>query len=257
MKIVSWNVGGCHRFVGDIQKGGTYEEENIPYFCKQLETRNADFLALQEVLTYKDPKVPTQSQVISHTLGFKNQVSHPYTFHSAIMDTDAYISLGNISFANVKNTYFYLTPNPNLKIVRANGDEWSTLDAGFLISEFTYKGTDIIVANCHLLALHYFKRSWVETEFQNVKDDITKLLLSFLKKPTIVLGDFNYANLREIYPKIFKDGGYSEAFENVETAPGKGQQDHILYSPHWKLNSYNLSRLEADHYLCEANLELK
>jgi endonuclease/exonuclease/phosphatase family metal-dependent hydrolase len=128
---------------------------------------------------------------------------------------------------------------------------------GMLVSKIKYKKQMINVINFHLVPFHYFGENWADKKFQNMKDYITNLLVQAVKKPTIAIGDFNYADLGKIYPKLFSQGKYQETFLEV-TTPTKGQQDHILYSNHWQLSTYKIdSSVAADHYLCSAELELK
>jgi len=134
---------------------------------------------------------------------------------------------------------------------------WRTLDMGMLVSEINLQGRVINIANIHLIALHYYKRNWREKQFQNIKDFISNALVKLSEKPTIVIGDFNYANLKEIYPNVFTKGKYKEAFVG-DTTPEKGQQDHALFTRHWFLRETKIIKnVEADHYICLVNLDLK
>jgi endonuclease/exonuclease/phosphatase family metal-dependent hydrolase len=250
-------VGGCRKFHGTIQDGNSFEEkEDTSYFSNELASHHADFVALQEPLTPKDTGALTQTAKINNILRYKYFENHPFTIRESHIEKGAYLSIGNIANLDVIKTYFHATPNPNLKKVRPNGDTWLTLDYGFLVSEVKYQNIEIAIANTILVPFHYFDRSITDGEFQYIRDDITDFFLKLSQKPSIVLGDFNFAKLKDTLPQIFESSLFSEAFENVETAPGKGQQDHILFSRQWKLLNKAIKKLEADHYLCEAELEL-
>ena len=250
MKIISWNIAGAHLFRGDIQDSTNYEEENLDYIIFHLKNSAADFAGLQESHTPIDGGDKSQAFIIGSELNYRYIDNHPYG-KSHIKEGNL-LSLSNLSKLPIIKSYFHLVPNPHIQIVRPNGDNWVSFDVGFLVSEIKYNDKLVNIVNCHLVPFQYFNRDLAEPDFKLIRDDIQNFLLSLLDKPSIILGDFNYDKLKNIMPDIFIDNNYKEAFENVETAPGKDQQDHILYSHHFKLKNYSITKLNTDHHLCQA-----
>lgn len=246
MKIVSWNIAGGHTFRGRVEDASSYEKEDLDYFIDQLTVLEPEIISLQEAHTPTDQTHSSQAQTIAQNLGYEF-VNHPYSDRSHIKQGQR-LSLATISKFPIEKSYFHLLPNPNLKTVRPNGDVWVSLDVGFLVTEVDYRGLKVNVGNCHMVPYHYFGRDFLE--FEDIRNAISGFLISLSERPTLVAGDFNYNNLRELLPTIFENGRYQESFEGIETAPGRGQQDHILYSKDWTLGNYEVRKLDADHYLC-------
>lgn len=158
----------------------------------------------------------------------------------------------------IQSSRFYALPNPNLTIIRPNGELWISYTEGLLTGEINYEGVEINIANILLIPFHYFKRDFAEPEFDSIRENIVEILLGLLDKPTLAIGDYNLHDLKRHFPELFENGKYEEVFENIETAPGRGQQDHILYSHHWRLKEYEVNEeVNADHYLCSTTLDLK
>jgi hypothetical protein len=107
-----------------------------------------------------------------------------------------------------------------------------------------------------MVPFHYFKRDFIESEFEPIRRSIAEFYKSLANKPTIAGVDFNYNDLKKLLPQIFEDDLYREAFEGIETAPGRGQQDHILFSKDWRFEKYEVRKVTADHFICIADLEL-
>jgi hypothetical protein len=121
-------------------------------------------------------------------------------------------------------------PDPGLSIIRPDGDKWVSLDVGFLVCEIDYNGFLINLANGHMVPFHYYKRDFAEPAFENIRTAISEFFISLAKRPTIIGADFNYNKLDSLLPRIFENDLYKEGFVGIETTPGRGQQDHILFS---------------------------
>jgi len=251
MKIVSWNIAGAHTFVGGLEDALSYEGEDIKYFIKQLRKSDADVVCLQEVHIPLNQKGFSQPDIIANNLGYRFVETHIYGSKSHIKSGQQ-LALSTLSRIPVEKSYFHKLPNPNLKIKRPNGDVWVSFDVGFLVSELNYNGRKIYVLNTHLVPFHHFERDFCEPVFKHIRDDISDFLLGLSKEPTVVVGDFNFADLKKLIPKVFANGQYREAFENIETTPGRGQQDHILFSSQFDPGAFEVNVERADHYLCEA-----
>lgn len=256
LKAVSWNIAEGQTFSGTIQDAFTYDKEDLDYFISELSAEQPDIIGLQEARTTRPTATQhDQPQTIAAHLGMPNVVSAVYGHSGVQPDHDT--SLGTVSRYPIHRNYFHVLPNPHLTVTHPNGVVWKTFDVGVLITEMTFFGTVINVANCHLTPYHYFKRNFAEPAFAHIRQDVSTVLLGLCQKPTVVLGDFNVHDLPKLLPELFAGRtAYREAFTDTETAPGKGQQDHILFSHHWHLVEHNVQRRRADHALCSATLRL-
>jgi len=255
MKVISWNIAGGYQLTSKVKDAIGYEKENLNYFIKRISEINPEIICLQEAHISKDKKI-NQSGIIAKALGYPFFTTYPYRGGESHIKPNHFLSLGTISQFPIVSHRYYKPPNPRLTIKRENGKLWRTLDMGMLVSEISLQGRIINIANIHLLALHYYKKNWKEKQFQNIRDFISNALVKLSEKPTIAIGDFNYANLKEIYPNVFTKGKYKEAFVG-DTTPEKGQQDHILFTKHWALKQTEvIKNVEADHYISFARLEL-
>jgi len=253
MKIVSWNIAGGYILTPQVKNAIGYEKEDIDYFITELKKTHSDIVCLQEAHISKNGKI-NQTSVVANAFLYNNFATHIYKGSESHINSDYFLSFGTISkYPIISNTYFN-PPNPNLSILRPNGKIWKTLDMGIFVSKIMYNGKEIHIANIHLLPLHYYKKDWKDSEFQHIRNYIGALLSKLLSLPTIIIGDFNYADLTKIYSDLFCSDRYKEVFIG-DTTPAKGQQDHILYSHHWSLIKYKIeSEVKADHYICTAEL---
>jgi len=255
MKIVSWNIAGGHILTDKVKNAIGYDEENLDYFIQQLKKINPDIICLQETHISKDKKI-NQTKTIAKAFSYQYFSTQIYKGKESHIKSGHFLHLGTISKYPITSNKSFYPPNPKLTIKRPNGKTWITLDMGVLVSRINFLGKQINIANTHLVPLHYYEKSWKNTEFQPIKDFVARLLLDLNKKPTIAIGDFNYADLKEIYPQIFAQEKYQDAFIQ-DTTPEKGQQDHILFSQHWTLNKTKIiSAVKADHYICIAEISI-
>jgi endonuclease/exonuclease/phosphatase family metal-dependent hydrolase len=255
MKIVSWNIAGGYTFKGAIEDALSYEKENLEYFIDQLGKSKAEIICLQEVHIPTNQNKFPQSDVIAKKLGYKHVTNYIYGGKSHIKEQQQ-LALATISKLSIQKSYFHKLPNPNLKITRPNGDIWISFDVGFLVTQIDYNGQKVNVLNTHLVPFHYFERDFSEPQFQNIREDISNFLIKLSEEPTIAAGDFNYNNLKNLLPQVFEERRYKEAFEDVETTPGRGQQDHILFTNQFNLQDFKVQKVDADHCLCVATLSL-
>lgn len=255
MKFLCWNIAGAYTFTGSIGDALSYDKEDLGYFIGEIKNTEAEVIILQEAHIPNDEIMMAHAKEIADSIGYQYSITHPYG--NSHIKKGHQLALATISKYPITRSYFHLLPNPKLKVVRPNGDEWVSLEVGFHIAEIEYLGKKINVANCHLVPLHYFGREYMEKEFEHIRNDVSNLALSLSKDPTIFAGDFNFNDLSLLLPQVFKDGIYKEAFVGMETTPGKGQQDHVLYSNHWKMSEYKVGKVKADHYQCIVDLSLE
>ncbi len=256
MRFVSWNIAGGHTFKKSTEDAVSYEKENLGYFINEHKKVDADIVVLQEAHTPINPTEKSQAEIIAEELGYHVGGNHPYQERSHIKAGNQ-LSLGILSRYPVGETTFHKVPNPHLTVVRPNGDTWTTFDVGFLSCVVDCKGINVNVLDGHMVPFHYFKRDFTEPEFASVRNSIIELYKSLGDEPTIAGADFNYNDVKKLLPTIFEKDLYSEAFEEIETTPGRGQQDHVLFSRHWELKKFEVRKVIADHFVCIADLDLR
>ena len=240
MKVATWNIAGGHLLTEFVKDAAGYEKEDLDYFIGELKSLNADIICLQEAHTSKDNQY-IQGKIIADKLGYQ-YVNHPYKAGESHIKKGHFLSLSILSKYPILKSYFRENPNPNLRSERSDGSVWITLDAGFLVAEVEYEGKQINIANTHLVPLHYFKSNYMEARHDAIRTFISDFLLNLNSSPSLVLGDFNFADLKKMLPKIFSN--YKQAFVQ-ETTPAKGQQDHILYSNAWKLLNIEVRKVSG------------
>lgn len=255
MRILSWNIGEAHVFDGRTEDGKSYGGEDVEYFLNESEKVGARIISLQETPD------PFQEDEISFSekLGEKSGyfVSGDFHYGKSHINPGNWHSLSILSKERMDNVQFHKLPNPGLRRHWENGDVWVTFDVGFLSCMTNVEGVKVRVLNCHLVPFHYFERDAMDPEFDFIRETVSNSILRYKDEPTLILGDFNYHDLDKMFPAVFREGNFFEVFTEEETAPGRGQQDHILFSRHWELNGYELRKLRADHYQCIADVSLK
>lgn len=255
MKIVTWNIAGGHKLTPNVKDAIGYDKEDLDYFISRLKEVNADIICLQETHLSRDKKY-NQTEIIAQGLKRSYCLTQQYEEGESHIKPNHTLAFGTISKYPILSCSHHQPANPNLMIKRHNGKIWRTMDMGILVSEIKILGKIVNLANAHLFPFHYYKKDWSDKEFKHIRKFITDLLIKLSEKPTIAIGDFNYADLKKIYPKIFTKEKYKEAFL-AETTPGKGQQDHILFTKHWSLEEAQVIKdVEADHYICLAELNV-
>lgn len=255
MKLLSWNIAAGHIFKKNISNAlhhENYDVEDLNYFVNEIKKADAEVVFLQE--THSDSE-KSQGKIFAEKLSYQFYREHSYG--KSHIEKGQQLTLVTLSRYPIQSSFFHGLPNPNLTIQRPNGEEWVTLDMGFLVTEISMHNTSVNFANCHLIPLHYFKRHFAEPDFQNMRDDLSEFLTTLAQKPAIAGGDYNYADLEQIIPSVFTDNLFTEAFVKTETAPGKGQQDHIIFTPQWNLDTVLLEKVHADHYKCIIEVSLK
>jgi endonuclease/exonuclease/phosphatase family metal-dependent hydrolase len=255
MRFASWNIAGGHTFRKSLEDAISYEEENLQYFIDELNKVDADVVVLQEAHTPDDAKEKNQSALIAEMLGYAVAGNHPYSHRSHIKNGNK-LTLATLTKHPVVSSNFHQLPNPKLTVTRPDGDVWMSFDVGFLNNIIEYRGAQINISNGHMVPFHYFKRDFSEPEFQPVRDSILELYRLLAHNPTLAGVDFNYHDLQKLLPALFENHLYDEAFVGIETTPGRGQQDHVLFSNHWKLKKAEVRKVTADHFICIADFDL-
>ncbi len=258
VSVGTWNIGGGFKFDKKIQDGFSYETEDLDYFISHIPESKIDILSIQEAHSATKPNTDKEHQIktIGEALNFNFTNSYPYG--PSHIKAGNLLSLGNVTRFSIIDSEFYKLPNPNLTIERENGDIWKSFDVGFLVSKIDFLGTEINLINGHMVPFHYFEKDFMDPEFDHIRDAITEILIETSDLPTIIATDFNYPDIQTLLPKVFQNNLFYSSFNNQETAIGKGQQDHILFSNHWSLIDYKInSNTRSDHFMCISEIQLR
>ena len=249
MRIASWNIAEGHTFSGSVETAHQYEERNLSYFVDELSAVGPNLIALQEATTPKPGSAEiSQPDFIAKGLGL-NFVESAVYGPSFIEKGDS-TSLGNLCEYEIVKSNFHKLPNPGLTVTRPNGDVWVSF-----VTEVKFNNEKVNFVNGHMVPFHHFNRKFSEDQFSGIREDVTEFLVGVSDRPTIIACDFNYGALTKLLPGLFARDLYREAFSGVETALGRGQQDHVLLSKHWSLKSTEIKKLQTDHCLCIVNVE--
>lgn len=145
----------------------------------------------------------------------------------------------------------YILENPNLIYKKTDTLIYWSHDKGFNISKIEEINTIVIGGHC--LPFHIFKES--PLKYRSIYNKLEDKILSIIEsnKNVILLGDFNYTNIFELFPNL-KDKMKS-VYENKETRKEK-QIDYILTTNAIKHNCYEIRETRFDHKLCIAELTI-
>lgn len=255
VRCATWNIGGGFMFTGDVQDGLSYDEENLFYFIDVLRQSEVEILALQEAHVDCRQSV-SQVELIAESLGFNYSPSYGYG-PSHIKEGNE-LALGVVSKYPIIESSFIQLPNPHLTVVRPGGQTWVSFDVGMQITKICLEGNELVFINGHMVPFHYFKRDFLDEEFAHIREEVSRIISQYKDLPVIVAADFNYYDVIKLFPELFEKYRFTTCFSNEITAPGKEQQDHVFYSNHWNMVSYEIdSNVKADHYLCSADLIIK
>jgi endonuclease/exonuclease/phosphatase family metal-dependent hydrolase len=253
IKIASWNIAGG--FPLGTLKQFDYSAKDISYFIEQLRLVNADVVCLQEAHT-PDDETRSNAQEIADELGY------PYVFNS--VSSPSHIEKGNMLSTAIlsklplsdERCVFY--PDPSEPLVWRNGRP-----AG----ETHKKNLQVVslehfsIANTQMLPIHLFRLEYDDGEVgSELARVVNEVMTQNVANPVLWCGDFNFEDPLSIYPHL-NDLKLAEALPDTDTRPSvegaKKRTDHIFYSPEFTLLRSDVIVVNADHYLCWAEFELK
>lgn len=241
--IATWNIAGA-RPIKSAERFD-YAPEDIGYFTEQLRAIDADVICLQETHLNKDRSVAKE---IAEQLG--------YHIHEAEMSpshVDAAYSLGNaILYKEVpKSLHNFLFPYPFFKLLLPGGRVAARHNKGFQIAEFSFG----MVVNMQMLPLGFLGTPYDSPDGLLFSEEMERTLLSEVRSPSIICGDFNFREPKTQYAKLLANS--VNALPDVPTRPEEKKTDFIFVSPEFRVQSSRVIETNSDHFLCVATLESK
>lgn len=251
IKIASWNIAGGHTIAS--RKHLDYNPEDIAYFVAQLRGIDADIVCLQESHTSADG-ARSNAEEIAAALGYPNvfnSVSSISHIEDGYMLSTAILS--KLPFRSAQRTFF---PEPSAPLYWPDGREAVTHEKNLQVVALEH----FSVANNQMLPLRLFGHAYDDGAVgSELARGIDRVMAEQVFAPVLWCGDFNWPDPLAIYPHL-KGLGLTEALPDKETRPSiegaKKRPDHIYYSPEFSLIGSDVITVNADHYLCWAELEL-
>ena len=217
IKIATWNIGQ------DL-KNNQINKDSYKYIKEQIEENEIDIIAFQEAITESDNLEPLANYISENTkLKYNEQIS---LSPSDINENDK-MGVAICSRFKISNNEKYILENPNL----------------------IYKKTD----TGHCLPFHIFGETPLNYKkiYEKLEDKILNIIED--KKKVILLGDFNYTYIFELFLNL-KDK-MKCVYEDKNTRKDK-QIDYILTTKNIKHNNYKIIETRFDHKLCVAELTI-
>jgi exonuclease III len=249
LRIATWNIAGARKMRSLSEFD--YEAEDIQYFADRLTEINPDIICLQESHT---------SEAGSIAGALASKLNMPYVHNDIVSPShiDSAYRLGNavIASVNLDHVKNIIYPYPEFGHTLANGKPSQHHDK--ILQIFHYG--NITIANTQMLPLGIFGRSYNNDEGLMLANDIEAILLANLKTPLVLCGDINFDQPSRIYPKFFQELNLREVLPDTATRPAKEKikktPDHIIISPEITATHSEVVLVQADHYLCYADISI-
>ena len=241
IKIATWNIGQ------DL-KNNEINKDSYEYIKEQIEQNEIDIIAFQEAITESDNLEPLANYISENTkLKYNEQIS---LSPSDINENDK-MGVAICSRFKISNNEKYILENPNLIYKKTDTVTYWSHDKGFNISEI--EEIDTIVIGGHCLPFHIFGETPLNYKkiYEKLEDKILNIIED--KKKVILLGDFNYTYIFELFLNL-KDK-MKCVYEDKNTRKDK-QIDYIITTKNIKHNNYKIIETRFDHKLCMAELTI-
>ena len=239
IKIATWNIGQ------DL-KNNEINKDSYEYIKEQIEENDIDIIAFQEAITESDNLEALANYISENTkLKYNEQIS----LSPSDMNDNDKMGVAICSKFRINNNEKYILENPNLIYKKTDTITYWSHDKGFNISQIEELNT--VVVSGHCLPFHIFGKSPLQYKeiYEKLEDKILDMIKT--KKNVILMGDFNYINIFELFSKL-KDK-IKCVYENEKTRKDK-QIDYILTTRDIKHNHYEIIETRFDHKLCVAEL---
>lgn len=241
IKVATWNVGQ------DL-KNNEINEDSYKYIKTQIEQNEVDIIAFQEAITESNNLESLANYISQNTkLKYNEQIS----LSPSDMNENDKMGVAVCSKFKISNNENYILENPNLIYKKTETITYWLHDKGFNISEI--KELNTIVIGGHCLPFHIFGETPLNYKriYEKLEDKILNMIKT--KKNVIVLGDFNYTNIFELFSNL-KDKMQC-VYEDENTRKNK-QIDYILTTKNIKHDNYKIIDTRFDHKLCVAELTI-
>lgn len=250
LRIVSWNVAGCHTMAS--MDHFDYLPEDIEYFADHLQKIEPDIICLQESHTSIDGS-SGNAEKLARRIGF------PYLFNSScsVSHVDKDYKLGNSIISKIKfnDEHIAFFPNPEGDLFWSDGRLALTHEKGVQVVSFDLFN----VANSQMLPARLFGFNYDDGgRGSKLAEGINEVMKKEVEKPVIWCGDFNFSDPLKVYSHLI-NLGMKDALPEVNTLPSKDvtkkKSDFIFYSPEFKLIDSGVIETNTDHYLCWAEFD--
>lgn len=250
LRIASWNIAGAHK-IQSLERFD-YSGEDIAYFVDCLKQINPDIVCVQESHTNEQR---SNAADIAKLLGM------PYVYNVAVSPShiDSEFQLGNailskVALSHVADVQY---PYPSFDLFFSDGRPAAVHHKMIQI----YKLGDMVIANTQMMPLGIFGASYASGPGAELASSIQQLLIDNLSAPLLLCGDLNFDTPQDIYPELYNTLRLHETLPDVPTRPAKDMAkhtpDHILVSDGIAVAAADVIEVEADHYLCYADITLK
>ena len=219
VRIATWNVGQDLR-------NKEINQNSYEYIKTQIERNNIDIIAFQEAITESNNLQSLANYISENTeLKYCEEIS----LSPSDMNENDKMGVAICSKFKISHNEKYILENPNLIYQKTDIVTYWSHDKGFNISQIEGLNTTVIEGHC--LPFHIFGES--PLKYKNIYEKLEDKILNIIKtnKNVILLGDFNYTNIFELFPKL-KDK-MKCVYKNENTRKDK-QIDYILTTNRYK-----------------------
>lgn len=249
--VATWNIAGGRK-MRSADGRFDYADEDVAYFADCLRKVSPDIICLQESHT-------SNTRVIAREIAEALDMKYVYNAAVSSSHIDAQYRLGNaiISRWPLKHVRDVTYPYPDFAYFFADGKPAKRHDKMMQIYE--WNGVQII--NTQLLPLHIFGKDYGDGEGGEYAAQVERVWLDNVQERTYIFcGDFNLSNIGAVFPLFHIVAEFCEPLPSGPTRPdipGSMQSsDHILTSPDIDLGDAGIVTVQADHYLCYAQLKV-
>ncbi|MFF7984804.1 MULTISPECIES: endonuclease/exonuclease/phosphatase family protein [Streptomyces] len=247
LKVGTWNIGGG--ILGESHQRGV--DPSLDRYASVLEECGPDVLCLQEAHDYHGRQVG-QAEWLAKHLGYPYFASFP-TSRSHMVE-DASLALGIVSRFPIRDAVYKQFPNPRLRVVGPNGENWELHDKGYVVGQLDLGWGTLGLVNGHCFPLQHFGISPTEPVFAQMWRMLTADLLAVgAAGPALAAVDLNYARIRDLLVDVLRPGRYFNAFDGTPTTPQGVQKDYILYGESIRLLTTTVASTGSDHSYCQAS----
>lgn len=219
IKIATWNVGQ------DLENK-EINQDSYKYIKTQIEKNNINIIAFQEAITESNNLQALANYISENTeLKYCKEIS----LSPSDMNDNDKMGVAICSKFRISNNEQYILENPNLIYKKTDTVTYWSHDKGFNISHIEELNTIVIEGHC--LPFHIFRES--PLKYKSIYEKLEDKILSIIEsnKNVILLGDFNYTNIFELFPNL-KDR-MKCVYENEKTRQDR-QIDYILTTNRYK-----------------------
>lgn len=247
LRIASWNVGGARKIRS--LKQFDYAEEDAAYFAEQLAALSPDIVCLQETHT-------SDQRSLAAEIAGKLGISYVYNRVVSKSHLDNDYRLGNAILSRHELHHVADATYPYPEFANFFPDGRPSQHHDKMVQIFELDG--LTIANTQMLPIHIFGEQYDSGKGAELAAQIDETLCAHLHTPLVLCGDINFNTPADVYPLLYKKFALQEAPPDTVTRPNiegaKKTPDHILVSRPMRILRSDVIIVEADHYLCFAEI---